>query len=119
MLIEKRLFDDVARVASGAAGALGGLRSRFEGELRDQVERLMLRMNLVAREEFDAMAAVAQAARAEQEKLSERLAVLEAAILAAKPARSTPKAAKPASKPRVRQKTAPKPAPGRLQRPES
>jgi len=47
MLGDRRLFDDMARVASGAAGALGGIRSRVEGELRYQVERMLARMNLV------------------------------------------------------------------------
>jgi BMFP domain-containing protein YqiC len=82
MLGDRRLFDDMARVASGAAGAFGGIRSRMEGELRDQVERLMLRMKLVTREEFEVVEALAQKARAEQEVLAERLAVLEAQLSA-------------------------------------
>jgi BMFP domain-containing protein YqiC len=80
MLGDRRLFDDMARVASGAAGAFGGIRSRMEGELRDQVERLMLRMKLVTREEFEVVEALAQKARAEQEILAERLAALEAQL---------------------------------------
>jgi BMFP domain-containing protein YqiC len=85
MLGDRRLFDDVARVASGAAGAFGGIRSRMEGELRDHVERLMLRMKLVTREEFEVVEALAQKARAEQEILAERLAVLEARLNAKAP----------------------------------
>jgi BMFP domain-containing protein YqiC len=80
MLGDRRLFDDMARVASGAAGAFGGIRSRMEGELRDQVERLMLRMKLVTREEFEVVEALARKARAEQEVLAERLAALEAQL---------------------------------------
>ena len=102
MLGDKRLFDDMARVANGAAGALGGIRSRMEGELRDQVERLLLRMKLVTREEFEVVAALAQKARAEQEILTERLAALEARLAAQKPApgakrvsSSSPPVAKP------------------------
>src|SRR5271163_2383361 len=91
MLGDRRLFDDMARVASGAAGAFGGIRSRMEGELRDQVERLMLRMKLVTREEFEVVEALAQKARAEQEILAERLAALEAQLGArAAPARGKP-----------------------------
>ena len=78
MLGDRRLFDDMARVASGAAGAFGGIRSRMEGELRDHVERLLARMKLVTREEFEVVEALAQKARAEQEILAERLAALEA-----------------------------------------
>jgi BMFP domain-containing protein YqiC len=97
MLGDKRLFDDVARVASGAAGAFGGFRSRMEGELRDQVERLLGRMNLVTREEHEIALALAQKARAEQEILAERLAALEASLgvapkaAAAKTAKARPK----------------------------
>ncbi len=85
MLGDRRLFDDMARVASGAAGAFGGIRSRMEGELRDHVERLMLRMKLVTREEFEVVEALAQKARAEQEVLAERLAALEAKLSAKAP----------------------------------
>jgi BMFP domain-containing protein YqiC len=80
MLGDRRLFDDMARVASGAAGAFGGIKSRVEGELRDHVERLMLRMKLVTREEFEVVEALAQKARAEQEILTERLGALEASL---------------------------------------
>ena len=95
MLGDRRVFDDMARVASGAAGALGGIKSRLEGELRDQVERMLARMNLVTREEFDVVAEVARNARAAQEELAERLAALEATL--AKPAAAAPKRAKRAA----------------------
>jgi BMFP domain-containing protein YqiC len=102
MLGDRRLFDDMARVASGAAGAFGGIRSRMEGELRDHVERLLARMKLVTREEFEVVEAVAQKARAEQEILAERLAALEARLETKAPPSRTGKkppaaaAAKPA-----------------------
>jgi BMFP domain-containing protein YqiC len=64
----------------------------MEGELRDHVERLLARMKLVTREEFDVVEALAQKARAEQEILAERLAALEARLGAA-PARRKPPAA--------------------------
>src|ERR1700761_7788370 len=92
MLGDRRLFDDVARVASGAAGAFGGIRSRMEGELRDHVERLLARMKLVTREEFEVVEALARTARAEQEILAERLAALEARLeTTALPAAPRPK----------------------------
>ena len=90
MLGERRLFDDMARVASGAAGAFGGIKSRVEGELRDHVERLLSRINLVTREEYDVVAALARTARAEQEALAERVAALEAK-LARQQRRAAPK----------------------------
>jgi BMFP domain-containing protein YqiC len=61
MLDDRRLLNDMARVASGAAGAFGGIKSRIEGDLRDHAERLLARMNLVTREEFDVVADGARA----------------------------------------------------------
>lgn len=109
MLGDKRLFDDMARVASGAAGALGGFRSRMEGELRDHVERLMSRMNLVTREEYEIALALAQKARTEQEILAERLAALEAKLGVAPAA----KTARPKAAARPKGTPKPKPAPRR------
>jgi BMFP domain-containing protein YqiC len=102
MLGDRRLFEDIARVASGAAGALGGVKSRFEGELREHVERLLSRMNLVTREEFEVMAGVAQKARSEQEILSERVAALEAKLSPTKSAKAAP-----AKQKRIRAKVIP------------
>jgi len=79
---ENRLFGDLARVASGAFGALGGLRGEIETRIREQVETLLGRMNLVRREEFDAVAAMAAKARQEQEAVAARLAALEARLAA-------------------------------------
>jgi BMFP domain-containing protein YqiC len=110
MLGDKRLFDDMARVASGAAGALGGFRSRMEGELRDQVERLLNRMNLVTREEHEIALALAQKARAEQEILAERLAQLEAKLGVA-PEPAAPKTGARRATPKAKPKGAVKPKP--------
>jgi BMFP domain-containing protein YqiC len=103
MVDGRRLFNDMARVASGAAGALGGVRSRMEGELRDHAERFLARMNLVTREEYDIVAAMARTARDEQERLAERLAAIEATLAAqARPETPavTPAPAAPAPTPR-------------------
>jgi BMFP domain-containing protein YqiC len=110
MLGDRRLFDDMARVASGAAGAFGGIRSRMEGELRDQVERLMLRMKLVTREEFEVVEALAQKARAEQEILAERLAALEARLGAKPPLNAKIGPAHSRGKPATGTDAKPKPA---------
>ena len=86
MQTQNRLLDDLARVASGALGVAAGMRGEMEARLRDQFERILSRMNLVTREEFDAVKAMAAKARAEQERLNDRLAALEAAA-PGKPAR--------------------------------
>lgn len=80
MQTENRLLDDLARVATGALGALTGMREELETRLREQFERILARMNLVQREEFDAVQAMAAKARAEQEALAARVAELEARL---------------------------------------
>ena len=80
MQSQNRFFDDVARVASGAVGAIAGVRGEIEARLRDQLERVLAGMDLVSREEFEAVKAMAAKARDEQEVLQRRLAALEARL---------------------------------------
>ena len=80
MQTQNRFIDDLARVATGALGTLTGMRGEVETRLRDQFERILGRMNLVRREEFDAVKAMAAKARATQESLEKRLAALEARL---------------------------------------
>lgn len=77
MQTENRILDDMARVASGALSGFTGLRQEIEARMREQVERLLRDMDLVTREEFEAVKAVAATARAEQERLAARVAKLE------------------------------------------
>ncbi|MBF0248146.1 MAG: accessory factor UbiK family protein [Alphaproteobacteria bacterium] len=77
MQTSNSLLDDLARVASGAASAVTGLKGDADSLLRRQLERLLADMNLVTREEFDAVKAMAAKARAEQERLEARVAELE------------------------------------------
>jgi len=96
MQTRNRFFDDFARLAAGAAGALSGVKSEVEARLREQLERLLAGMDLVDRDEFEAVKAMAAKARAEQEDLARRVAELESQ-LAASTARDTPK--RPATAP--------------------
>ena len=82
MQTRNRFFDDFARLAAGAAGALSGVKSEVEARLREQLERLLAGMDLVDRDEFEAVKAMAAKARAEQEGLAARLAALEARLAA-------------------------------------
>lgn len=97
MQTQNRLLDDLARVASGALGVAAGMRAEVEARLREQFERVLAELDLVPREEFDAVKAMAVKAREEQEVLAERLARLEAALgvkaETAKPRKSAGKAA--------------------------
>lgn len=80
MQFDHRLIDDLARVAGGALGTLSGVREDIEARLRQQFERILAGMDLVSREEFEVARAMAQAAREEQERLTTRLATLEARL---------------------------------------
>ena len=77
MQSQNRFFDDMARVASGAMGALSEVRGEIESRFRDQLERILAGMDLVSREEFEAVKAMAAKAREEQEVLLQRIAELE------------------------------------------
>ncbi len=77
MQSQNRIFDDFAKMAGGALSALGGLKQEIEAMIRDRFERFMAEANFVRREEFDAVAAMAATARAEQENLAARVAELE------------------------------------------
>ena len=80
MQSQNRFFDDVARVASGAVGAIAGVRGEVEARLRDQLERVLAGMDLVSREEFEAVKAMAAKARDEQEALRRQIETLEARL---------------------------------------
>ncbi len=80
MQSQNRIFDDIARVAGGALGALTSLKDEIEAMIRDRMERFMADGNFVRREEFDVVRAMAAEARAEQERLKARLEELEAAL---------------------------------------
>ena len=59
------LLDDLAKLATGALGTLTGVRTEVEGRIRDQLERVLSRMDLVTREDFEAVKAMASKARSE------------------------------------------------------
>jgi BMFP domain-containing protein YqiC len=75
-----RFFDDLAGVAGGAISALAGLREEAEAMVRAQVDEVIRRLELVRKEELEAMADVAANARAGQEGVEVRMAELEARV---------------------------------------
>lgn len=77
MQTDTRFFDDLARIAGGAMGALGGMRTEVEALFNQRLERLVSDMKLVTREEFEIVQAMAEKAREENEALAARLSVLE------------------------------------------
>lgn len=82
MQTDNRFLDDLAKVAGSALGSVSGVKHEVEVRIQQQMEKLLSRMNLVPREEFDAMKAVAQAAREAQIRLEARVANLEARLAA-------------------------------------
>jgi BMFP domain-containing protein YqiC len=75
-----RVLDDFARLMTDAAGAADGVRRELETLMRAQGERVLGSMDLVQREEFEAVKAMAQRAREENDALKARLVALEAVI---------------------------------------
>ena len=77
MQTRNRLFDDAARIAGGAVGTLAGAKREIETLVRQQLERMLTSLDLVTRDEFEAVKEMAAKARAEQEALANRLAEIE------------------------------------------
>ena len=88
MQTDNRLFDDLAKVATSAIGSLQSAREEASSRIKHQFERIVESMDLVSREEFDAVKAMARKARLENDKLAKRVAELEAELgVVPKPAR--------------------------------
>ena len=93
MQSQNRIFDDLVKMMNGVAGTMAGVGREAEASMRDKMREWVGGMDFVSRDEFEAVKAMAIAAREENEALAKRIAALE---LAAKPAAAArPKAAKP------------------------
>ena len=75
-----RLFDDLSRLITDAAGMAEGARREVETIVRAQFERLLAGMDVVKREEYEAVKEMAARARNENEALAARVAALEAKL---------------------------------------
>jgi BMFP domain-containing protein YqiC len=75
-----RIFDDIAKLMTDAAGAAQGIRTELETAAKSQAERFMRSMDIPQREEFEAVKAMALKAREENERLAQRVSELEAAL---------------------------------------
>ena len=85
-----RIFDDLSQLMTNAAGVAQGVKDEAETAFRSRFERLVADMDLVPREEFDAVRDMAQKAREENDRLEARIEALEAK-LAEKRVVETPK----------------------------
>jgi BMFP domain-containing protein YqiC len=72
-----RFFDEIGKLITDAAGAAEGVRKEVENVVRSQAERVLRDLDVVQREEFEAVKAMAQKAREENEQLKQRIAELE------------------------------------------
>jgi BMFP domain-containing protein YqiC len=73
-----RFFDEMARLMNDAAGAAQGVKREFDTMFKNQAERFLNEMDIVKREEFEAVKEMARLAREENEALKARIAALEA-----------------------------------------
>jgi len=104
MQTRNRILDDMARVAGSALGTATGLRGEVEALVRERLRRALGEMELVDREEFEAVKAMAAKARTEQEAMAKTIATLQAEIAALKSAgpkqnKATPRKAQTKKKP--------------------
>ena len=100
MQSENRLFDDFVKMVNGVAGTMAGVGREAEGSMREKMREWIGGMDFVSRDEFDAVKAMAAAARDENEILKSRIAALEAKV--AGPAAGAKRAAKPKTEARSR-----------------
>ena len=78
MQTRNKIFDDFAQLMNNAMGVAQGAKVEAETAMKGLVDRWLADRNFVTREEFDAVRAMAQKAREENEALAARIAVLEA-----------------------------------------
>ncbi|MBO9712611.1 accessory factor UbiK family protein [Sphingomonas sp.] len=100
MQTDNRLFDDLVKFVNGAAGTFAGMAREGEAAARERAREWIGGLDFVSREEFDAVKAMAAAARDEADALAARVAALEAA-LAGQAAPAAPKAAPKPRKPKA------------------
>lgn len=77
-----RLFDELARLMTDAANVAQGVQREASTAIRSQADRWVTELDLVRREDFEAVKEMASRARAENERLAERIAALEAKLAA-------------------------------------
>ncbi|GAA4760469.1 hypothetical protein GCM10023219_00120 [Stakelama sediminis] len=94
MQSENRLFDDFVKMMNGAAGTIAGMAREGESAARERAREWIGGMDFVSRDEFEAVKAMAAAARDEADALKARIEALEAAAKPAVKAKSKPDTAK-------------------------
>ena len=96
MQTQNKLFDDLARVANGAVSTVMSMKDEIDALVRQRLERYLSTVDLVTREEYEVVKAMAAKARTENEALEARIVALEAAAAKPKAKRAKPTKAKTA-----------------------
>lgn len=78
MQSQNKLFDDFVKVMNGAAGTIAGMTREAQAAMQERAREWIGGLDLVSREEFEAVKAMAVAAREENEALGQRITALEA-----------------------------------------
>lgn len=97
-----RFFDELGKLITDAAGAAQGVRKEVESVIRSQAETILRDLDVVQREEFEAVKAMAQKAREENEQLKARIALLEAIVDDMEAERASPRPPRPICRKRVK-----------------
>ena len=97
MQSENKMFDDFVKMVNGVAGTMAGVGREAEASMREKAKEWMAGADFVSRDEFEAVKAMAAAARDENEILKSRIAALEAKV--AGPAAGTKRATRPKDAP--------------------
>lgn len=92
-----RIFDDMSGLAGGAFSALTGLREELKALVQNRVDEFLARLEVVRREEFDAMVQMASHSRMETERLARQVKLLEERLNAAEPHGAAAPKRKPSS----------------------
>ena len=95
MQSQNRLFDDLVKVMNGVAGTVAGMGREAEGAMRERMRDWVGGLDLVSRDEFEAVKAMAAAARDENDALKKRIEALEARGSSAPAKPRAPKPPKP------------------------
>ncbi len=92
MQTKSRFFEDLARMAGGAVSTAAGIKEEIESLIHQRIEGMLARMDVVPREEFEAVREMATKARTAQEALETRVAALEMLLTEKKPKPSSRRA---------------------------
>jgi BMFP domain-containing protein YqiC len=95
MQSQNRFFDDLVKVLNGAAGTMAGMGREAEAGFRERMREWVGGLDMVSRDEFEAVKAIAVAAREENQQLKARLDAMEGGASGAPPKASASRAKKP------------------------